>query len=252
MIARGRRGRLRSAAVSETSFPTEFIVNAVVSKVGRGTLPFQQAHTGGRRATAFWYNDLVEQTAEDDYIRQYLVTAAEATRCELADFQLRAELCRPEMSAERLLMPDFEGRWITLPGLGVAVMPTDDLYRHAARKGWEWSTDEVTEGIAATATDLSRVAAGGTPALVLGHDVGPEGARLQAVAVGAVGRDAEGALRWDRAMPEGCVGAPVFTGLPVGDDGWKLVCLGVVLPGPRFNVVAPFDRIRDAVRALPR
>lgn len=178
------------------------------------------------------------------------MTAAGVTRYDLAQWTLRPELCQPRMSAELLLMPKFEDQWITLPDLSVAVMPAGGLHEHAARKGWHWSTDEVTEGIAATPADLAAIGADSVPSLILGHDVGPSWERTQAVVIGGVSRGTDGAVRRDRAMPDGCVGAPVFTGLPRDDGNWKLVCLGVVLPGARLNALAPFDRIRAAVRAL--
>ncbi|MFC1409309.1 hypothetical protein ACEZCY_10545 [Streptacidiphilus sp. N1-12] len=236
--------------MSETSPPTKLLVDAVVRNAGRATLPFQQAHTGDHYATAFWYNDLVDATPGTEQVRQYLVTATAGTHFTLAQWTLRPELCQPQMSAELLLMPDFEDQWTALAALGVSVMPSEGLHQHAARKGWQWATDEVTEGIGATPADLAVIGSAPVASLVLGHDVGPAGERLQVVVVGSVSRGVDGTLRWDRAMPDGCVGAPVFIGLPRGEGEWKLVCLGVVLPGPGLNVIAPFDHIRVAVRAL--
>ncbi|MEY9876332.1 hypothetical protein ABH931_005842 [Streptacidiphilus sp. MAP12-33] len=235
----------------ETSFPTRSLIDAVVRHAGRATLPFEQAHTGRHRGTAFWYNDLVSETAESEQYRQFLVTATGVTGYELAQWTLRPQLCEPQMSAELLMVPDFQEQWTALPGLGVSVLPAGGLHQLAARKGWRWSTDEITEGIGATSDDLSTIADAPVPAFVLGHDVGPDGERGQLVATGEVLRHADDGLCWGGDMPVGCVGAPVFTGLRRGDGSWKLVCLGVVLPGPRNNLLAPFDRIRAAVRALP-
>ncbi len=236
--------------MSETSSLTRLLADTVVRNAGRATLPFQQAHTGDHYGTAFWYNDLVDATPGAERVRQYLVTATTGTRFGLAQWTLRPELCQPQMSADLLLMPDFKSRWTALAALGVAVMPSEGMHQHAVRKSWQWATDEVTEGIGATPADLAVIGSGPVASLVLGHDVGPAGERLQAAVVGGVSRGVDGALRWDRAMPDGCVGAPVFTGLPLGEGKWKLVCLGVVLPGSGLNGIAPFDQIRAAVHAL--
>ncbi len=153
------------------------------------------------------------------------------------------------MSAE-LLMRHFADTWTRLPDLGIAVMPTAGLIAHAERKGWQWTTDEITEGLAAHEPDLAAIGIGSVPAYVLGHDVGPQRERIQGVVTGNVTRDTNGALRWDRAMPNGCAGAPVFIALPQGETQLKLLCVGVVLPGPGANTIATFDQIRPAIRSM--
>jgi len=239
-----------SVFVSEASIPIGEIVNAVVRNVGRATLPFQQAHSDQGSGTAFWYNDLVDATPGHENVRQYLVTAEALTRYDLAQWTLRPDLCDPEMSAELLLMGDFADGWIRLEDLGVAVMPTGALHTHADRKGWQWTTDEITDGMAAHESDLAAIGSRPAPAYVLGHDIGPQRERLQVVVAGGVLRDTAGALRWDREMPEGCVGSPVFMVVPHGSSQLKLVCIGVILPGQRGNEIVGFDRIRATVRAL--
>ncbi|MFI0937572.1 hypothetical protein [Streptomyces sp. NPDC021020] len=226
-------------------------VNAVIDHAGRATLPFQRAHSEDRHATAFWFNELVETSDEGDVVRQYLVTAGEPARIELAAFTLRPELCEPAMSAENLLMVDFSQRWTHLDGLGVAVMPTAGLHEHGARKGWRWTTDEITDGIAATSEDIATLGAKPAAGYLLGHDVDPDtGAREVVVALGGITRDRKGDVRWAGKAPQGCVGAPVFTGIPQGGDAFKLVCAGVLLPGDGHHPIAPFDRVRAALRAL--
>jgi len=228
----------------------KMIAEAIAANAGRATLPFQQAVTNRLPGTAFWYNDLVDATPGHEAIRQFLVTADALTRHDLARWTLRAELCQPAMSAEFLAMGSFADQWIRLPDLGIAVMPTAGLHAHAQRKAWQWSTDEITEGLAATASDLEFLSTTPTPAYVLGHDVGPKGERLQAVAAGGVLRDTGGTLRWDRMMPNGMAGSPVFVGHPLDEKRFKLICVGAVLPGERRNTIIGFDRIRQAIRAL--
>lgn len=146
-------------------------IDAIVGHASRATLPFQRAHREEQHATAFWFNELVETTAEGEFIRQHLVTASEPTRAESAEFTLRPDLRTPAMSAEKLLMMDFaeEG---THPGdLGVAVMPTTGLHTHGARKGWRWTTDEITDGIAAKKEDIADLGAEPVVAYLLGHAI---------------------------------------------------------------------------------
>lgn len=229
------------------------IIDALLSSSGRATLPYQRAHRGDDFGTAFWFNDLVsEGEGGSEVYRQYLVTAGALTRYELAEIRLRPELCDSAMSANGLMMTRFQEGWIALGDSGVSVLPTGVLHALARRKGWAWATDEVTDGVAAKAGDLGRLGDGPVPAYVLGHDVGPDRTqREQAVVVGEVVRGGEGVV-WTTPVPRGCAGAPVFVGLPLEGRRFKLVCLGVLLPGEGDrHPVATFDRIRAGVRALP-
>ncbi|MFI7408364.1 hypothetical protein ACIBU0_06815 [Streptomyces sp. NPDC049627] len=230
-------------------------VDAILGHAARATLPFQHAHRPGPYATAFWFNDLVGHDGDTDLVRQYLVTAAEATRMDLAEVTLRTQLGDPAPTADKLMMTDFSDGWIHLDGLGVAVQPAAGLHAYAERKGWRWTTDEITDGIAARTGDIVRIGADPTPAFALGHDVGEDGERHQAVAVGALARAADGTVRWGGELPEGFVGAPVFLSLSQGGDSFKLVCAGVILPaddhGFGHHPVARFDHIRESVREAP-
>lgn len=241
-----------SDSVPETPAPQSLIVNAVLDVAGRSTLPFTEARAHRDAGTAFWYNDLVDSsTPGREVIRQYLVTAEALTRHELGRWTLRDGLCAPEGGADELMMPDFASKWIRLEGLGVAVMPTVDLHTHAERKGWSWTTEEITEGLAAVADDLAAIGAEPVPAYVLGHGADPEqDERPQSTVVGTVSRDDSGVVRWEGELPTGYAGAPVFLGIPLGDEQFKLVCLGLVLPGESPYQVVTFDRIRPAVHAL--
>ncbi|MFD9289757.1 hypothetical protein ACFWBV_15985 [Streptomyces sp. NPDC060030] len=224
-------------------------IDALMANAGRSTLAFKQANADRYHATAFWFNDLVDATSGTEVVEQYLVTAAEMTRYDLGELTLRPELCEPVMSAERLLVTGFSDAWTVLGDLGVAVMPTSGLHAHGRRKGWTWTTDEITDGLAAHHDDIARIGAEPWPAYILGHDVGQtDGARLQAVVVGQVARGDDGHVRWGSTVPEGCAGAPVFVGEELGDDRFRLVCLGLVLAGEKGNRIATFDRIRAAVR----
>ncbi|MFF0183192.1 hypothetical protein [Streptomyces sp. NPDC005244] len=226
-------------------------IDAIVDHIGRSTLPFQGAHREEQHATAFWFNELVETTSEGEVIRQYLVTASEPARVELGEFTLRPDLCAPMMSAQKLMMLDFAEGWTHLADLGVAVMPSAGLHAHGARKGWHWTTDEITDGIAATEQDIAGLGESPVPAYLLGHVNDGDRSREQAVVLGRIARSGDGGIRWMGDLPQGCVGAPVFIGVPLGEDSFKLVCVGVMLPADGHHTLAPFDRIRAALRTFP-
>jgi hypothetical protein len=231
------------------------IENAVLKAASRATLPFQAARADRSFATAFWYNDLVETNGDREVIRQYLVTAEARTRYEIGQFTLRDGLAEPELPADELVLPSFSRKWTRLGDLGVAVMPTTDLHIHAERKGWNWTTHEVTSGLAAQPADIAMVGTEPLPAYLLGHEVAEEpGAkhaeRPQVLLPGTVSRQDADPVRWTGPFPEGLAGAPVFTVLPVDEDQVKLVCLGLALPGDPTPTVVTFDLLRPAIHAV--
>lgn len=246
-------------SVSEQPADHRSTIDAIVSNCGRATLPYQQAHRGEAFGTAFWFNDLL---AEDDdgsaTYRQYLVTAGALTRYDIAEIRLRPGLSESAMSANGLMMLRFQEGWIPLGDSGVSALPTPVLHALARRKGWAWATDEITDGIAAKAEDVSALGDAPVPAYVLGHDVGPDRTqREQVVVVGEVVQSGDGQeFVWGGHAPRGCTGAPVFVGLRLEERSFKLVCLGVLLPGEgegegAHHPVASFARIRAGMRDLP-
>ncbi len=237
---------------------------AILRAAARATLPFQAARQDRSFGTAFWYNDLVSTNANHEVIRQYLVTAESRTRYEIGQFTLRDGLAEPELPADELVLPSFAKKWTGLGGLGVAVMPTTDLHIHAERKGWSWSTDEVTSGLAAQPDDIALIGTEPLPAYVLGHEVdeepgGRHADRPQVLLPGMVSRQDAEPVRWTGPFPQGLAGAPVFTVLPMEDGRAKLVCLGLALPGdPAADAstaaaaptVVTFDLLRPAIHAV--
>jgi hypothetical protein len=241
-----------SGGSGQAPAPDRVVADAVMDVAGRATIPLQAARADKNFATAFWYNDLIEVGDDRETIRQYLVTSEPQTRYELGQFTLREGLVTPELPADELVMPGFSRKWFRIDELGVAVMPTVDLHLHGERKGWSWSVQEVTEGLAARPEDIASLGPEPVTAYLLGHEVtDPDSrhpGRPQILLEGAVRRAGEDAVVWDGPFPQGCAGAPVFAGLP-HEQGLKLVCLGPALPGDPVRV-ACFDRLRPAVHHL--
>jgi hypothetical protein len=253
--------------VPETPAPESMIETAVLNVAGRATLPFQAARADRSFGTAFWYNDLVESAGDREVVRQYLVTAERRTRYELGQFTLREGLAEPELPADELVLPAFVKKWSPLGDLGVAAMPTTDLHIHAERKGWSWTTDEITSGLAARPDDIALLGPEPLAGYLLGHEVVPAPGmktpdRPQSLVPGTVSRPIpDGPVRWSGPLPAGFDGAPLFAALPMPDDQVKLVCLGLVLAaaddtGNRDDTVGEggtvvtFDLLRPAVHAL--
>lgn len=248
-------GELGDILAEDGPWPADPVEEAVLRAAGRATLPFQAARADRSYATAFWYNDLVESSGDRELIRQYLVTAEARTRYEIGQFTLRAGLVEPELPADELVLPSFSRKWTPLGDLGVAVMPTVDLHIHAERKGWSWSTEEVTSGLAAVPEDVAMVGTEPLPAYLLGHEVVEEpgsrhAERPQVLLPGTVSREDADPVRWTGPFPAGLAGAPVFTVLPMDDGQVKLVCLGLALPGDPTPVVVTFDLLRPAIHAV--
>ncbi|WP_051878610.1 hypothetical protein [Streptomyces sp. NRRL B-24720] len=128
------------------------------------------------------------------------------------------------MSAHAITVVRFEQEWTLLGDSGVTVMPTGGLHAHSGRKRWEWSTDEITDGLAVRAEDVAASGAEPVPAYALGHDVGPDRTdRPQAVVRNVVRGADVGRPWWKGTVPVGCLGAPV--GVPLRDQRLKPVCL---------------------------
>ncbi len=242
--------------------PDNLIADAVREAASRATLPFQAARADRSFGTAFWYNDLIVAGQEGglprEVIRQYLVTAHSRTRYAIGQWTLRPGLSDPDQPLDELVMPSFADKWTAVGDLGAAVMPTVELHQHAEKKGWRWSTQEVTAGLAAQAEDIALLDDEPLPAYLLGHEVDESASakhpdRPQALVEGEVVRAAPDApVTWSGPFPNGFDGAPVFSALPLEGGDLKLLCLGVALAGgPDAPVtVATFDQLRTAVHAL--
>jgi hypothetical protein len=204
-------------------------------------------------ATAFFFNELVDTTGGVERVREYLLTADALIRAPVGEFTLRSEIAEPIGAASELLvMPEFESRWLHRESIGVSLMGTDDLHRHARRKQWRWTIQQVTDGIAARAGDIAVIGPQPVSGFVLGHLVEPPNlSRPLSMAVGQVVRDQD-RIWVTGSLPDGMNGGPVFVLLPRASNAGVLRCLGLVLPGEHnTHPIATFDQIRAAIADVP-
>jgi hypothetical protein len=126
------------------------------------------------------------------------------------------------------------------------------LDTYAARNGWAWSTQEVTDGLAATARDIAELGDAQHTALVLGHPIGQQNP-WPGVAVIRMQRRVDVPTLLG-GLDRGFVGGPAFVVVPdpASSSEYSLLikCVGVVLPGGATHPVADFGKIRDLLRRV--
>jgi hypothetical protein len=226
------------------------IGDTIVDLLQRATLPFV-AVGGAAPGTAFLYNHLVETTSGFDRVIEFMVTAGQHVHGDVGELRLRPEMIEPVGAASDILvMTKFAEQWTHDETTGVAFTPFARLHEHGRRKGWRWTTQEVTDGLAARTQDIAAISAEPQPAYVLGHGV--DGTERPLLLVrGSVRRDEHGTIRWCETARDGLHGSPVFA-TRATERGVKLVCLGVLLPEARDHPIATFDLIRTAIAATTR
>jgi hypothetical protein len=221
--------------------------------LGRAILPVSGSAGPGAPGTtfgtAFFYRELVGATDDGEVVQEWLLTAAATTRTPYGEIGLRPSVTEPaEAAAEPIELPDFADRWLHLPEIGLAAMPTGGLHGHAEDGGWSWRTQQVTDAIAAPADAVARLGAEPGSAFVLALGVGDDGSRPLEAVIERVARAGDG-VRVTTELPSGYVGAPVF-GVEALDGELSLRCLGLLLPADGGgHPVATFDRIRSALVA---
>ncbi|SCL39032.1 hypothetical protein GA0070624_6423 [Micromonospora rhizosphaerae] len=220
--------------------------------LGRAILPVSQLdRPGGSKdfGTAFFFT---EQAGAGDLVQEYLLTADAITHAPCGEIGLRPSLTEPAGEAsEAILLPDFAGRWIHFPEVGLAAMPTGGLHERARAEGWRWRTQQVTDSIAARPEAVARIGAAPSSAFVLALGVADDGSRPLEAAIERLVRDGYD-VRIPTELPRGYVGAPVFGVQATADGDIALSCVGLVLPGGGGgHPVATFDRIRAAIAAAP-
>ncbi|MFF5225361.1 hypothetical protein [Dactylosporangium sp. NPDC000521] len=228
------------------------LADLVLEHWSASTLPVGPRSSPG---TAFFYNELVETTPDGEQVREWWLTADRLTRTKVGEVRLRPELIEPTGAApDHLAVPDFEQMWSRRSG--VAVTSTAFLHEHAARKGWSWSTTQVTDGAVAKAEHVRAVGAQPCPAYALGHvtrepdEPGEE--RPLAIATSRVARDPDGVVRWQGTLPDGFAGGPVFTVEQRGTREFHLRCLGLLASADRNPTVLTFDTIHSLIEELVR
>jgi hypothetical protein len=224
--------------------------DAIIEELSRSTLPIR--FMGGRPGTAFLYNELVESRPDADRVREWIVTVDRLTRGPVLEVRLRPEMIELGPAADYLALVKLQKHWARRHGAAVVVSRV--LHEHAERKGWQWRTQEVREGIAGGTERLSAALADGTRrAWALGHlaeetiEV-PGEPRPQALVSSGVTRDPDRAVRWRGEVPMGFAGAPVFVAEQRGRVEFALLCIGLLGSDDRNATVITFDTVRDLIR----
>jgi hypothetical protein len=228
------------------------IARFLIGLVGRGTFAMSQA-AGGRESCAFLFNDLLASGDGGDTVATWILTADALTYADFGVFGIRPEMTGDGTpSAEAVIVTEYEHAWYHFPDIGVAAMPMAVLRDYSARKGWAWSTQEITDGLAATARDIASLGKEQHTTLVIGHPTDQPGRPL-GITVARIGMDGDVPTLGGSA-DRGFIGAPAFVAFPnpasSDPDELLLKCLGVVLPGDAAHPIATFDKIRPLVRQV--
>lgn len=207
----------------------------------------------GHESCAFLFNDLLASGNDGSTVATWILTADAMTYTDAGVFGIRPEMTEDGVpSAENVIVTRYQRAWYHFPDIGVAAMPMAVLRDYSARKGWAWSTQEITDGLAASARDIAGLGEEQHTVLVIGH-LADQRNRPTGTAVARIGmRGGVPALlgRADR----GFIGAPAFVAFPnpAAPDSGELMlkCIGVVLPGDATHPIATFDRIRPLLRQI--
>lgn len=207
----------------------------------------------GPESCGFLFNDLLDASGGSETVVTWILTADATTHSDTGVFGIRPEMTeKGKPTARNVIVTDYENGWYHFPDIGVAAMPMAVLRDYAARKKWAWSTQEVTDGLAATPQDIAGLGRDPHTILVLGHPADRAG-RPPGIAVGRTGPH-DGGLALLGEIDPGFIGAPAFVPSPnpeqPGSDGLVIKCVGVVLPGGTAHPVATFDAIRPLLRRI--
>jgi hypothetical protein len=228
------------------------IAQFLIGLVGRGTFPLSRI-TDGHESCAFLFNDLLASDDDGDTVATWILTADAMSYVDVGVFDVRPEMTHDGApSAEKVAVRKYEQTWYHFPDIGVAAMPMSVLRDYSARKGWAWSTQQITDGLAATARDIADLGQVQHSILVIGHPA-DQGNRPVGVAVTRI--DMRGGVpTLLGSVDRGFIGAPAFVALP--SPAWSdsndllLKCIGLVLPGDATHPIATFDKIRPLLRRI--
>jgi len=234
------------------SHDVDAIARFLIGLVGRGTFPMSQI-ADGHESCAFLFNDLLASDDDGDTVATWILTADALTYSDFGAFGIRPEMTEDGMpSAKNVIVTEYGQTWYHFPDIGVAAMPMAVLRDYSARKGWAWSTQEVTDGLAASARDIADLGEEQHTTLAIGHPA-DQGSREPAVTVASIDMRGGVATLLGEA-DRGFIGAPAFVAFPnpeSSDSGELLIkCIGVVLPGDATHPIATFDKIRPRLRQI--
>lgn len=161
------------------------IARFLLGVVGRGTFPTQE-FADGQESCAFLFNDLLASDDDGETVATWILTADARTYSPYGAFGIRPEMTEDGApSASNVIVTESEQTWYHFPDIGVAAMPMAVLRDYSAGKGWAWSTQEVTDGLAASARDIANLGEEQHAVLVIGHPTDQPN-RAQGVAVAGI------------------------------------------------------------------
>lgn len=228
------------------------IARFLTGQVGRGTFPMSRI-ADGHESCAFLFNDLLSSDDDGDTVAAWILTADAMTYSDYGVFGIRPEMTEDGApSAEQVIITEYEQSWYHFPDIGVAAMPMAVLRDYSASKGWAWSTQEITDGLAANAKNFADLGEEQNTILVIGH---PTDQRNRPPGVAVARIDMRGGVpTLLGSLDRGFIGAPAFVAFPKPDSSDSnellLKCIGVVLPGDATHPIATFDKIRPLLRQI--
>jgi len=184
-----------------------------------------------RGGNLFLFNHLVEpriDAAGVDRVLTFVVTSRGVAAGKMATMGLPRHMAGVD-AAGSLVFADWAAEW-SLPidaTHDVALMPFAGLRSHAERKGWKWSTAEVTDGMLARAGDrfsLTELAAYGYEPAYPDHLVGHSRPELRPV---KLSEEQDGSLTFEGA-PAWLSGAPVLAVDRMSKGESRFLVMGMV------------------------
>ena len=206
----------------------------------------------GHESCAFLFNDLLASDDDSATVATWILTADALTYLDTGVFAIRPEMTDGAPSAEYVIVTKYQQTWYHFPDIGVAAMPMAVLRDYSARKGWAWSTQEITDGLAADAHDITELGQVQHTVLVIGHPTDRQDRSLGVASARIDMRDQVPTVLG--GLDRGLIGAPAFVAFPKFSppDSYSFLvkCIGVVLPGDTTYPVATFDKIRPLLRQI--
>ena len=220
--------------------------------LGRALIPLMPGPNRAVGGTAFLYNHVLTRGSGDetDAYVTFLITARGMTTGEYGFLGIPRHMVSDPDAAGHLVFRDWSRAWQHPADtrVGLAALPHYLLVAHAERKGWNWCTDEVTDGMLHSGDRLvvwrGELAAYGYEAD--GADgIARQQPVLRAVDIVPTGDGTPGVS----GVPASFVGAPVVALTPRTDGKLGFFVVGMVGGGQLTTGMAQSEPLRPLVSA---